>query len=188
MHGSRVPVKRSFVSLLRRVAMMPYALVFVMLTSLVFPTGGAVADGGSPLLDIEEMTFVAAQGGENQVRVRADSARFDTARDVATLSGVRTTVSGSAEQVVFEMTCEESELDLATNDFIARGRVVGRTNKGVEFEVDWLRYDHAKGQLYTDAPVVITESFGTYRGGGFRYDVQERRFRLHSGASMVQNE
>ena len=168
--------------------MMPYLLVFAMLTSVAFPTRVVAADGGSPLLDIKDMTFVAAQGGENQVRVRADKARFDTARDVATLSGVRTTVSGSAEQVVFEMTCEESELDLATNDFIARGRVVGRTNKGVEFEVDWLRYDHAKGQLYTDAPVVITESFGTYRGGGFRYDVQERRFRLHSGASMVQNE
>ena len=168
--------------------MMPYALVFVMLTSLTFPMGSVAADGGSPLLDIEAMTFVAAQGGENQVRVRADSARFDTARDVATLSGVRTTVSGSAEEVYFEMTCEEGELDLATNDFVARGRVVGRTNKGVEFEVDWLRYDHANGELYTDAPVVITESFGTYRGGGFRYDVQERRFRLHSGASMVQNQ
>ncbi len=163
-------------------------LGFVVLTSLAVPMGPVAADGGSPLLDIEEMTFVAAQGGENQVHVRADTARFDTARDVATLSGVRTTVSGRGNEVYFEMTCEEGELDLATNDFVARGEVVGRTNKGVEFEVDWLRYDHEKEQLYTDAPVVITESFGTYRGGGFRYDVRDRRFRLHSGASMVQNQ
>lgn len=132
------------------------------------------------------MTFIAAQDSENQVRVLADRARVDTEREIAHLSVVRTTVSDSVQVVYFEVSCDEGELDLATNDFIARGGVVGHTRQGLAFEADWLRYDHELGELYTDGPVVITESFGTYRGGGFRYDVKERRFRLHGGASMVQ--
>ena len=47
--------------------------------------------------------------------------------------------------------------------------------------------NHEEGVLYTDAPVVVTESAGTYQGGGFRYEVRERRFRLLGGASVVHN-
>jgi hypothetical protein len=47
-------------------------------------------------------------------------------------------------------------------------------------------YDEAEGLLYTDEPVLIEEDEGRYRGGGFRYLVEERRFRLLGGASIVQ--
>ena len=146
----------------------------------------ASAEPRSPTLDLSKMTFVASQGGESEVTVWADRARFDTAGDVAALSEVRATVSGQNEEVYFEMTCDRGELDVATNDFLAEGKVDGSMGRGMRFVVDWVRYDHAKGLLYTDAPVVITEEVGTYRGGGFRYDVESRRFRLLGGASMVQ--
>jgi LPS export ABC transporter protein LptC len=140
----------------------------------------------SPVLEIEQMTFVAAQGGENQVHVVARHASFDTEREVATLTDVETTVSDEQDGVYFQMTCRSGELDLATSDFLAQGEVLGRTRNGIEFAVDWVRYDHEQGRLFTDAPVLITESFGSYRGGGFEYDVRERRLRLTGGARMVQ--
>jgi len=161
---------------------------FLIASAIVFSSLVGAAEPRSPLLEIEKMTFVAAHDGENQVRVFADRARFDTSRDVANLYGVRTTISDSEQEIYFEMTCDEGELDLATSDFSAEGKVAGRTQNGLEFEADWLRYDHGKGELYTDAPVLIRESFGTYRGGGFRYNVHKRRFRLHGGASMVQEQ
>ena len=46
--------------------------------------------------------------------------------------------------------------------------------------------NHEEGLLYTDEPVLITDANGTYEGGGFRYLVEERRFRLIGGARVVQ--
>ena len=146
----------------------------------------ALAESRAPVLDLENMTFVASQGDENQVTVEAGRANLDTVRDVASLVDVRAAVSDESARVLFEMTCLRGELDLATSDFVAEGDVAGKTAEGTAFAVDWLRYDHEKGVLYTDSPVVITEEMGTYRGGGFRYDVRARRFRLFGGATMVQ--
>ena len=66
--------------------------------------------------------------------------------------------------------------------------MVGRTDRNRVFTTEWVRYDHADGLLYTDAPVLITEAGVTYRGGGFRYDIRDRRFRLTGGASILQGE
>ena len=55
------------------------------------------------------------------------------------------------------------------------------------FVAEWVRYDHDEGLLFTDAPVLITDSAGSYRGGGFQYYVRDRRFRLMGGASVVQD-
>ena len=157
-----------------------------MLAVLTACVGAAQAEPRSPMLDLSMMTFVASQGEESEVTVLAEQAHFDTAHDVASLMEVRATVSGGGDDVYFEMTCDRGELDVATNDFLAEGSVEGSLGSGMKFFVDWVRYDHEKALLYTDAPVVIKEQVGTYRGGGFRYDVQKRRFRLLGGASMVQ--
>ena len=44
-----------------------------------------------------------------------------------------------------------------------------------------------EGGLYTDDPVLIVDEDGRYRGGGFRYFVNESRFRLLGGATVVQD-
>ena len=84
------------------------------------------------------------------------------------------------------MSCERGELNLETSDFYAEGNVRGKTHSGQVFETEWVRYDHEDEVLFTDAPVTITEGVSSYRGGGFRYLVRERRFRLLGGASVVQ--
>ena len=86
----------------------------------------------------------------------------------------------------FEIYCDEGELDLTTNDFEARGNVRGQTKGERTFRAPWVKYDHEKGLLYTDAPVLISEDLIMYRGGGFRYFVREGRFKLLGGASVLQ--
>jgi len=138
-------------------------------------------------LDVHGMTFVASRGDANEIVLRAREAQFRTNSEVATLEEVRATVAPDAERVGFDMTCERGELHLDTNDFYAEGNVAGETAGGRRFETDWVRYDHGRGLLFTDAPVTITErSGGTFKGGGFEYFVAERRFRLLGGASVVQ--
>ncbi|MBW2273612.1 MAG: hypothetical protein JRG96_10095 [Deltaproteobacteria bacterium] len=146
----------------------------------------AAAAAQSALLDVEGMTFVGSRDGADDVLVRAETARFDTGEELAFLYTVHATVAASEGQFGFEVHCDSSELDLSSNDFIARGNVRGRTDGGRRFVADWVRYDHAEGLLFTDAPVLITDSAGSYRGGGFQYQVRERRFRLMGGASVVQ--
>ena len=139
-----------------------------------------------PCLDIERMTFVASRGSVSEVVLFAETARVDTDIDVVHLENVNVKVSSGKPQSDLEMTCLRGELDLKTSDFMAEGEVTGRTESGLEFSSEWIRYDHEQGLLFTDAPVLITDGGGTFRGGGFRYVVDERRFKLLGGASVVQ--
>ena len=52
------------------------------------------------------------------------------------------------------------------------------------FPIQWSR--HEAGVLYSDAPVVMVDDTGTFRGDGFRFLVQEGRFRLLGNVSVVQ--
>ena len=150
------------------------------------------ADSRPPVLEVEGMTFVASRGSTREVVVRSDTARFDTDVDIVHLKVVRVLVasgksgkSGKSEREL-EITCDRGQLDLTTSDFTAEGNVKGRMESGLTFTAEWIHYDHDKGLLFTDAPVLITDAGGTFRGGGFRYIVEERRFKLLGGASVVQ--
>lgn len=139
----------------------------------------------APILDITGMVFVASRGSANEVVLRARFAQMRSDSDQVQMQDVHTTVSSRDKRRGFEMTCERGELDLETNDFYAEGNVRGTTDSGQVFTTQWVRYDHVDEVLFTDAPVVITEGASSYRGGGFRYLVRERRFRLLGGASVV---
>jgi LPS export ABC transporter protein LptC len=143
------------------------------------------AETRPPVLDVGQMTFVASRGSVSEVVLRAVKARVDTAVDVVHLETVWVSVSDGKSERDVEITCERGELDLTTSDFRAEGNVKGRTESGLEFSADWVRYDHERGLLFTDTPVLITDETGTFRGGGFQYIVDEKRFKLLGGASAV---
>lgn len=140
----------------------------------------------SPLLNVDAMTFVASRGPANELVVNAEHARFDTESERVFLDVVHAVVEPGSDGGHFEIRCDEGELDVATNDFEARGNVHGRTEGERQFEAPWVKYDHEKGLLFTNAPVLISEDSITYRGGGFQYFVREGRFKLLGGASVVQ--
>ena len=160
-----------------------------LLVAVAFPALFAAqtlwAETGPPVLNVERMTFVASRGSVSEVVLRAEQARFDTGVDIVDLQKVSVSVSSGKSKRELTVTCDRGKLDLTTSDFEAEGNVVGRTEGGLEFTSDWIRYDHDEGVLFTDAPVLITDASGTFRGGGFRYIVEERRFKLLGGASVV---
>lgn len=141
----------------------------------------------SPPLDVTGMTFISSRGEETEVVVHAEQARFHPEADVAELDVVRARLSTGADQGGhIEIECDQGTLNLKSNSFWARGNVRGRTDDGRRFSAPWVRYDHADGLLFTDAPVLMSEAGTTMRGGGFRYYVHEERFRLMGGAEVVQ--
>jgi LPS export ABC transporter protein LptC len=154
------------------------------LAVLILTAGALQAE--SPLLEVDAMTFVASRGPSNELVLRAAHARFDTEQKRVYLEEVHAIVEPGRSAGSFEIRCDEGELDIATNNFEARGNVRGRTDGDREFTAPWVKYDHEAGLLFTNAPVLISEDAITYRGGGFQYYVRERRFRLLGGASVVQ--
>lgn len=138
------------------------------------------------VLNVVGMTFVASEGSENEVMLRAERARFYPDHQVADLEDVRVSVAPGPGRTGFEMRCEGGRLNLATQSFVAEGSVSGTIEGGRRFQASWVAYDDEKRVLYTDEPVVIVDGGGSYRGGGFRYFVDEQRFRLQGGASVVQ--
>ncbi len=140
-------------------------------------------------VQLSGMTFVSSQNGVSEVIVRAAEAYIDPEKNVVFLRGMDVTTTSSAEgEVEFKMRCDEGELDLESNDFIARGNVRGRTIDGRRFRTEWARYEEDRALVFTDAPVVLKEDGGTLRGGGFEYWVTEGRLLLKGGATMIQGE
>ena len=138
------------------------------------------------VLNVLGMTFVSSEGSSNEIILRADRARFYPEREVADLEQVDVEVTPGGGRIGFEMRCDRGQLNLATQDFLAEGHVVGTIEGGRQFEALWVAYDEKEGILYTDEPVLIVDQGGRYQGGGFRYFVNEQRFRLQGGATVVQ--
>ena len=138
-------------------------------------------------LHVRGMTFVASEGSTNEILLRAERARFYPDREVADLEQVEVEVAPGTDRVGFEMRCDEGQLNVSTQGFLAEGNVKGTIQGGRKFEALWVAYDEKRGLLYTDDPVLIVDEDGRYRGGGFRYFVNENRFRLQGGATVVQS-
>lgn len=148
---------------------------------------GATTDLGQELL-VQGMTFVASEGSANEILLRAVRARFYPDVQIADLEEVEVEVAAGQGRTGFEMRCDRGKLNLSTQDFVAEGHVVGTIEGDRQFEALWVAYDEEAGVLYTDEPVDITDAGGRYQGGGFRYFVNEERFRLQGGARIVQEQ
>lgn len=183
----RAAAVRTRESLPRRVG---FLLVSIPLISAVasadVPDPGWLDGDPGQRLDVRGMTFVASEGGANEILLRAERADFYPEREVADLDVVDVEVTPGDDRIGFRMRCDEGQLNLATQAFIAEGHVVGTIEGNRQFEALWVAYDEAEGVLYTDDPVLIVDEDGRYRGGGFRYFVNESRFRLQGGATVVQ--
>ncbi|MEE2677711.1 MAG: LPS export ABC transporter periplasmic protein LptC [Myxococcota bacterium] len=138
-------------------------------------------------LRVTGMTFVGSRAGASEFVVRAERAVFLPENDVAQLEDVEVlSETASDEGRAFAVRCDRGELDVMTNDFLAEGNVRGQTGDGQFYEAPWVRYEHERALLYTDAPVVMQDDTGRFRGDGFRYFVKQGRFRLLGNVSLEQ--
>ena len=132
------------------------------------------------------MTFVATRGDDSELIVRAREAVFHPDTNVAELQEVRASAVDAEQGRDFTVSCARGELDVDTNDFLAEGDVRGATGDGQTYSAPWVRYDHAEGLFFTDAPVVMHDETGSFEGDGFRYHMSDRRFQLLGNVRVVQ--
>lgn len=133
------------------------------------------------------MTYVSSRGDLNDMVLDAEKARILPEQEVAHLEGVRVRlVSATGGDGGLDMTCDAGLFDFDTGDFLAVGNVDGTTGDGRKFRTTRVRYKHEGSLVTTDEPVEITDATGSYRGGGFRYFLDENRFRMMGGTSVIQ--
>ena len=147
---------------------------------------GLSSAGESPGLRVTGMTFVGSRGDDSQLVVRAERAFFHPDSGLADLEVVRAEVSDGEKGESFQMQCDRAELNVETNDFTAMGNVNGLTGDGQRYSAPWVRYVHASSMLQSDAPVTVVDGGSTFRGDGFRYHIDERRFELLGNVVMEQ--
>ena len=176
----------------RRVLGLVVALVGVALPA---PPGAAqvsldLAETPEPVeaeVRLGGMTYVSSRGELNDMVLDAERARILPDREVAHLEGVRVRlVSATGGDGGLDMTCDAGLFEFETGDFLAVGNVDGTTGDGRHFRTTRVRYKHEGALVTTDEPVEIRDETGTYRGGGFRYFLDENRFRMLGGASVIQ--
>ncbi|NRA08531.1 MAG: LPS export ABC transporter periplasmic protein LptC [Myxococcales bacterium] len=164
--------------------MPPIARLIGMATGLaLFAAPSCPAD---PELRLTDMTFVGSRDGLREVVVESRFARFLPEPGKAWLEDVAAEVSVANAGMSFTLYCREAEFDVDEIDFLARGDVHGETGSGQRYSTEWVRYEHAEGLLYTEAPVRMVDETGSFRGDGFRYLVSERRFRLLGNVRVEQ--
>jgi LPS export ABC transporter protein LptC len=169
---------------------MPHSL---FTRALALAAGGILLAGSSdaeesPGLRVSGMTFVGSRGDQSELVVRSDTAFFHPDSGIADLEVVRARVSDAEKGESFQMQCDRAELDVETNDFTATGNVKGLTGDGQRYSAPWVRYEHTSSTLSTDAPVTVVDAGGTFRGDGFRYHIDERRFELLGNVVMEQTQ
>ncbi len=183
MAPTAAPETRGVEPLVMRGFSFSRALAIAMSGILV---AGLSSAGESPGLRVSGMTFVGSRGDGGELVVRAERAVFHPDSGLADLEVVRAQVSDAQKGESFQMQCDRAELDVETNDFTATGNVKGRTGDGLRYSAAWVRYVHASSMLQTDAPVTVVDSGSTFRGDGFRYHIEERRFELLGNVVMEQ--
>jgi len=137
-------------------------------------------------LDVTGMTYVSSRGSVSELVLVAQRAELRPETNLAVLDDVHVSATDPNQARSFDMRCQRGELDVETNDFLAEGHVRGSTGDGQRYQTAWVRYDHARGLLYTDAPVAMKDDSGSFRGDGFRYDTRRKIFRLLGNVSVVQ--
>lgn len=140
----------------------------------------------SSKLHVTGMTFVSSRGSANELVLVAQHAELRPDTNLAVLDDVQVSALDPDQARSFDVRCDRGELDVETNDFLAEGDVRGTTGEGQRYQTAWVRYDHSRGLLYTDAPVAMEDASGSFRGDGFRYDTRKRSFRLLGNVSVVQ--
>jgi LPS export ABC transporter protein LptC len=169
---------------------MPFAsrwTAFGLLTAVLVWGPQPIVAADAPVLRVTGMTFVGSRGALRELVLRSRTAIFRPEQGIAELEGVSAEVSEGEGGRSFSMTCLRAELNVETQDFLAEGDVQGTTGDGREYSAPWVRYEHERGVLYTDAPVRMVDETGIFRGDGFRYYVKERRFQLLGNVSVEQS-
>ncbi len=163
-------------------------IVALSLTAMALGWSAAgSAQAESPIFEVTGMTFVSSREADTEVVVHARQALYDPDTQIAHLTTVRAHVTEDGGAKSFEMSCDRATLNIETSDFVAEGNVKGKTVDDRHFVTELVRYDHERGLLTSDAPVVIEDSAGTvFEGGGFEYRVEDQRFRLLGGAKVIQ--
>jgi len=162
-------------------------LAFAAFAALLVASPASSASETASVLEVTGMTFVRSRNAASDLVVRARYALLWPDSDVAKLEDVQAVVTDEDSGRRFEMSCDRAELDVETNDIKAEGNVRGVTSDGRSYSAPWVRYEHEEGVLYSDAPVVMVDDTGTFRGDGFRFLVQEGRFRLLGNVRVVQS-
>lgn len=152
---------------------------------LTVAPGLASAEPGSEL-EVTGLRFVQKLGAGDELVVQAERAWLHPDSDLAILEGVDAVVRNSFKARRYEIQCDRAELNLKTSDIRAEGRVRGVTSSGHRYSAPWVYYDHEAGTLSSDASVEMIDDSGTFRGDGFRFHLQEGRFRLLGNVRVVQ--
>ena len=170
-----------------RTASGAFALALALLVAATTAPEPARAAAEATSLQVQGMTFVGSRAGVRELVLKSRTASLRPETQRAELEDVSAVVTeDETGNRSFSMTCERVELDIEHNDFLADGDVRGETADGQRYSAPWVRYDHEDGLLYTDAPVQMTDSRGSFRGDGFRYHVHERRFELLGNVRVEQ--
>jgi LPS export ABC transporter protein LptC len=79
-----------------------------------------------------------------------------------------------------ELVGAQGDYDTQTGELVLKGGLKGKTDNGYTFETESAVYNHKKGDLQTQEPVVIMGPLFSIRGRGLSFDVNREILKINS--------
>jgi LPS export ABC transporter protein LptC len=126
---------------------------------------------------LEGVVFEGYSGELRDLWVTARQAKVDMVGRIAELKDVKLSFSeGTRGRIEVEAPAGEFKLD--QDDFELTGGVVGSAQAGEKFSTASVRYDAAKRELRSSAPVELRRSNLVLRANGMTLGLEQRRLKL----------
>ena len=165
--GPRAPSARPLVGAVALAALA--ALAAAACETGVRPTATiAAADSADQVL--LSMSHFVTDNGIQRSQVRADTAYFYSASQVAELRNVHITFFDPRGAKTSTLTAREGTYRWRTGDMEARGNVVVVRTDGATLRTEVLRYSQVRNQVSSDRPFVFDEPTRHIRGDAFTSD------------------
>ena len=171
-------------------AILPSLLTTILLTALacINPGEGETIDDEERVPDQVVTDYVIKQMNDNKLEweLHSQKASIYNKENTAYIETVKIYFFDKVkDEVSSTLTSDRGEVNTQTNDMIAKGHVVIRTNDGAILLTDRLRWDNKDKKIRSDDEVWLKRGRTLIHGFGFESDPELKSFRTNRASGDV---
>ncbi len=155
-------------------------LLTLVAPQAAYPAARVPQNGAPPEVTLESVHMLETREGARLWEVRADRAEVYERDGYAVLSAIHRPVEVVLFSAQGQLLCRASRarLDLRSKDVRLEGKVLARSEQGVELQTEALMWTAASRRVHTDQPVILARGSLVSQGRGLAAETTLERVRI----------
>lgn len=134
-------------------------------------------------ISLKKVHFTETRDGLKKWDLVADRAEYDKGKEVTHLTGVRLVIAGSRETGDITLVAPRADYHNVTRDVRLEGKVVARSESGMEFVTDGARYVAERAVIVSSGRVRFSDGKFLLEGVGMEFKPGTKDFKILSGVT-----